>query len=296
MVLKRLAEGFDPHEIAAELNCSKKTVEYHRQEVFDRLADLGVRQGRIADLTQYAIANDLIEPNLFGEEMRLTFAQAKKLCGLPAEFELKRQEDFERAIAAWKEKTVAARNGDRDNEAADLSQCKELFKKRWSARQSRICPRCGDFKSAHAVHCGTCARAEKNHHNEMNETTVELKQHELELGTILVPPRATKSGPLTTVMQKLALEGQIGDSFVTCKPPTSVSAVARSLGLSVITRTANPEVKDKSKRLYRIWRCDGLDMEAVNQIIRKRLAGEPVPPPKPCVPLPPDPNKHKKKH
>lgn len=53
-VLQRLAEGKSSREIAAELNCSHKTVDVHRHRIMQKL---GV--GSVAELVKYAISEGL---------------------------------------------------------------------------------------------------------------------------------------------------------------------------------------------------------------------------------------------
>ena len=224
---------------------------------------------------------------------KLRFSTAKKLCGLDEHFEIKTESDYEFALGVWREQTVAARRTGNDERAAVLSQCKELFKRRYNRVVSPKCPDCGQHKSLYAVRCNMCARIERFYrHNIPAQST--MKNHEIEDGLVLVPAITHRTGELTAVCRKLATTGQIGDCFTSPKSPTSISAVCRTLGLSVIVRATNLDEKDKKKRIYRVWRCDGLDMEAVNEIIRKRLRGEPVPTAKRCVPPPASslPNRH----
>lgn len=221
----------------------------------------------------------------------MTFRRAKLLCGLPDDFFLRNELDYTQAINFWRAKTVEARKNGNDNHAAVLSQCKQIFKERHAARQSKICPDCGGAKSANGVRCQSCSFRWRFYKNQLNENN-SMKEYEVVLGTTLIPPRTTYTGILTCTLRKLT-EGQVGDSFVTKKHSCVVKAAARNLGLEVICRCINPEERDKAKRMYGVWRSDGMTMEQVNEIIQKRLKGEAVPPPKPCVP---DPKLLAKKH
>lgn len=219
--------------------------------------------------------------------MRWTFRMAKQLVGLPEDFEIKSEETLEFALSCWKEETVKARNAGLDDIAADLSQAKEVFKKRYTWRVNRRCPDCERPKSAHAMRCQVCSRSNRFFKDKIM-TQTPIKEHELEVTPVVIPPRTLPSGELTKIMRKLANEGKTGDSFVTGKHSTVVKAVGRILGLDVICRLVNADERDPKKRKYRVWRADGLEMEAVNKIIVDRLAGKPVPPTPPCHPPTPE--------
>lgn len=229
--------------------------------------------------------------------MRLTFPKAKRLCGLDETFEIRSEEDYNFALRVWKDQTVVARQANDDDLAAELSQCKQLFKRRYSNRIARKCPRCGDSKSAYADHCQTCSITYRYYDHRLHTHSVTMKEHEIEEGLVIIGPRCHQTGVLTSIIRKVATTGQVGDSFVTDKPSTSIKNVARMQGMEVIVRIANPEEKDLKKRRYRVWRSDGLEMEQVNEVIRKRMAKEEVPPAKPCVPPLPGtlPERHRKK-
>jgi hypothetical protein len=229
--------------------------------------------------------------------VRLYFRHAKELCGLPNDFEIKSEDDYHFAVRCWKEKVVDARRTNNDELAALLSQCKEVFKKRHTRLISIHCPDCENTKSRYAMRCHICARRERFYKNQLHTHSIIMKEHEIEEGLVVIPPRTHSTGVLTAVCRKLAYSGQVGDSFVTEKQPTSIKNICRMLGMEVIVRMANPEEHDKKKRRYRVWRSDGLEMEEVNERIRKRLAGEPVEPSKPCVAPAPGtvPDRHKKK-
>lgn len=286
-VLRGIANGDSTPEIAERMGISPKTVEYHRSVVYNHLAETGVRAGNYVDLAHYCIAEGLVDLKTF-DNMRFTFKHAKKLCALDDNFEITSDETFNFAMKVWKEKTVAARNANDDALAAELSQCKELFKRRHTNRVLRVCPKCGGSKSTHAMNCSVCARRERFYPNEIPSTSVVMKEHEIEEGLVIIGPRCHQTGVLTSIIRKLASSGNVGDSFITDKQSTSIKNVARMAGMEVIVRIANPEEKDKKKRRYRVWRSDGKSMEEVNEIIRKRMAGETVPPSPPCVPPPAD--------
>ena len=55
-MLQLLAKGLQAKEIAATLNVSSKTVEFHKYRIMDAL---GLRT--VADLTRYAIKNGIVE-------------------------------------------------------------------------------------------------------------------------------------------------------------------------------------------------------------------------------------------
>lgn len=229
--------------------------------------------------------------------MRLYFRHAKELCGLPSDFEIKTEEDYHFAVRCWRDKVVEARRRNDDAHAALLSQCKEVFKKRHTRLVSFRCPDCENAKSRHAMRCHICSHRNRWHKNELNPHSIIMKEHEIEEGLVVIPPRTHSTGVLTAVCRKMAHSGQVGDSFITDKQPTSIKNVARMMGLDVVIRMANPEEKDKKKRRYRVWRADGLDMDGVNEIIRRRMAGEAIEPAKPCVPPPAGtlPDRHAKK-
>jgi DNA-binding NarL/FixJ family response regulator len=56
-VLQLLAEGYSSKEIAAILNISTRTVEYHRHEMME---DLGIKT--VAELVRYAVNQGIAEP------------------------------------------------------------------------------------------------------------------------------------------------------------------------------------------------------------------------------------------
>ena len=228
--------------------------------------------------------------------MKLRFPTAKRLCGLDEQFEIKTKSDFEYALRFWRERTVAARRANDDTTAATLSQCKEIFKRLYNRIASYRCPDCDQGKSLYAVRCNMCARIYRYYRHSIPSQSSLMKIHEIEEGLVIVPPITHRTGELSAICRKLATTGQIGDSFTTPKSSTSTNAVCRALGMTVIIRMVNHEEKDKKKRIYRVWRSDGLSMDEVNEILRKRLAKEPVPPAKPCVPPPASslPNKHPK--
>ena len=225
--------------------------------------------------------------------MRLTFPKAKKLCGLDETFEIRSEDDYNFALRVWRDQTVEARRQNNDDLAADLSQCKQLFKRRYNNRVMRKCPTCGEAKSTHADHCQPCSVTYRFYHNQLHTHSVVMKEHELESGLVLIPLHYSK-GVLTGICQKMATEGQVGDSFLTDKQPTSVKNIARTMGLQVTIRIANSEEKDMKKRRWRVWRTDGLEWPQVNERIKARLEGKAVPPSPPCVPPSPDTLPHRK--
>ena len=226
---------------------------------------------------------------------RLNFPKAKKLCGLDPNFEIQREEDYHFAMRVWRELTVDARRKNDDSRAAELSECKELFKRRHNSRVKRFCPKCGSAKGAFAQHCQLCSLNFRFYSSTLD--SIKMKEHEIEEALVLVGPRCHQTGILTGICRKMATTGQVGDSFVTDKQPTSVKNICRMVGMEVTVRIANPEEKDLKKRRWRVWRTDGFEMEAVNERIKTRTAGGAYPPSPPCTPPPPGtvPDRHPKK-
>ncbi len=219
------------------------------------------------------------------KSVRLTFRRAKQLVGLDENFEICTDERYEQATKLVVEKIVEARRTGNDSLAADLSAAKALFKKLNAARTDRHCPICGGMKSRKSLHCQTCANTVRYYPNSLMQP-VEEKEFVIE-HVHLVTREHRPTAKLTITMAKLADEGQVGDSFIVCgKPVTTIKGVARMLGLEVMCRKLNPGEKDQKKIRVRVWRSDGLDEDAVNDIINKRIAGQTVPPPKKCVPPP----------
>jgi hypothetical protein len=216
--------------------------------------------------------------------LELKFAAAKRLCGLADEFDIVTTDDFVAAIRAWKARTVDARQAGDDGAASVLSQCKEAFKRRHSRAQNRHCPRCGVAKQQHARHCQVCARAVRNGTDKsIPERSTIMTEHEIEDALMPIPHARHGDSGVTEACRKLAAIGQIGDSFITSKSASSVNNASRPLGLRVMVRLTNPMERDRKKQFRRVWRSDGLRPEEVNEIIRKRLAGEAVPAAKLCV-------------
>ncbi len=179
--------------------------------------------------------------------------------GITADFRLDTESDYEAARARWKELTAAARLAGDDNRAAELSQVKEALKKLWNAKNDRVCPRCGNGKSPHAQYCQVCrGTVNNNGYVEERNNTVECK---IESGVLV--PEITRHGELTQTLRKL----ELGQSFVTGKSMSSIGNIARTSGIKVICRRENPAEKDPKKRLIRVWRCDGLTAEELNQRI-----------------------------
>jgi hypothetical protein len=91
-------------------------------------------------------------------------------------------------------------------------------------------------------------------------------------------------GALADAIKQLAC-GQIGDSFVTNRNPSTVVRLVKIQGGGIIFRVLDPNEKDYKKKRYRVWRSDDLSMDEVNEVIRKRRIGETVPKPKIWVPM-----------
>lgn len=229
--------------------------------------------------------------------MRFTFKRACQLLELPLGYDITKEEDFDLALRIWRVKTADARRNGNDDLAADLSQAKEALKRRKS-RLGTKCPDCGQGKSKFAARCNVCARRVLFYPNQMNASTP-LTEHEIEATPLPVPPRTLRSGILTQTMRELATTGTVGDSFVTSKQSTTIKSVARLLGMEVITRivTHGKKVAGKKYKVgqqYRVWRSDGKSEKELNEIIKRRLAGEKIES-KPCEP-PPDVEDIKAKH
>jgi hypothetical protein len=221
---------------------------------------------------------------------KMRFSQAKLLCRLDTTFEINSDESIAFALRVWKEQMVDARRaGDEDRQRL-LSQAKQVFKARHTRFVNRMCPTCEQPKSYGAHQCRSCSTRERRYGHSLNEKR--MKQNEIESDLILVPPRSNRTGALTACLRKLATEGTVGDSFVTNKANSSVQNVARSLGMDVIVRKLPPVpgADKKAPPFYRVWRSDGNNEQALNDILRRRRDGEkivspPCVPPKPSVPV-----------
>lgn len=203
-----------------------------------------------------------------------TYRDALKELGFQPTFDLKSKEEFNKVMVVWKELTVEARRRNDEGRAAVLSLCKALIQKRHGVRQSKICPGCGQGKSAAALLCQVCSRAShyarKIEHNGTPMHTIET--------LVPIPDVHTRQSELDKALKLLSI-GHIGDSFISDKCASTIAYRARLIGGTVTCRKANPEEKDPDKYLYRVWRVDGLEMSEVNEIIKKRLAGEDIPKP-----------------
>lgn len=217
--------------------------------------------------------------------IRWTFKRALREVGLPGDYPLKTEEDFAKLMQVWKSLTVEARRGNNDDRAAVLSYCKTIFQKRWKARQSVICPACGKLKNIRSAHCQLCARTLRYYKNRLHSNDMDSDLHKPEPLTPITQIER-RSGQLSNALRVLA-NGNIGDSFVTNRPSSSIGNLAKLLGGIVVCRIANPGEKDHKKRRYHVWRTDGLPPEKVNEIIERRMKGETVAKPAPWVPLPP---------
>lgn len=195
--------------------------------------------------------------------------------GLPPDFPLKTEDHFNTAFRCWKERTVDARRANQDRLAADLSLAKANIVKRQKRLASLRCPRCGKLKSPTAEQCRPCALYTRFYSDKV-EAMNNPELYKVETPVEAIPDRSTRAGPLMIALRKLAT-GQIGDTFVTDKNGTMVASAARKLGGNVIVRCINTGEKDPKKRLYRVWRSDGLSMDEVNAVIRDRIAGMNVP-------------------
>lgn len=209
------------------------------------------------------------------------YKQALAELGLPTDYDIRSDGGFVRAMAIWKELTVEARKQNDDAHAATLSLCKVLIQKKYQYHKSRICPKCGRAKARHSAHCQMCNVQLAYYSDKLDEPKIML--HQIESALIPVPNIQRKQGELVRALKILG-EGNIGDSFVTNRSASSCVFMAKTLGGNIICRIANPTEKDPKKRLYRIWRTDGLSQDEVNAILAKRLKGETVEKPPAWVP------------
>ena len=205
------------------------------------------------------------------------------------DFQLKTQADYDRIMDVWREKTVAARDTNNDELAADLSQCKEAIKKKYTIVKSKTCPRCHQPKGVGTEYCNECMFRLKG------EKPVNAEEEGLYVVVNDVYVFAKRSGfqqqesPLTATLRKLV---NIGDSFVTEKHPTSVKNAAKIVGINTTIRKVNLGEQDKKKMRFRVWRVDDKKPSEVNQVIKQRLdnsrrldaAGQMVPAPAPEPP------------
>jgi hypothetical protein len=115
----------------------------------------------------------------------------------------------------------------------------------------------------------------------------QFTEFEVEPVPVVVPHALKgKNSLLSDALDRLCA-GQVGDSFVARRPPSSVALSAKMRGLKVICRCVTPDEKDYKKRAYRVWRSDGHDMDTLNRLIQRRLNGETVRT-EPVVPMDPD--------
>lgn len=198
--------------------------------------------------------------------MKLTYNGALRMLGVLG-FELKNSTDYARLMDIWREATVQARQKQDDVLAADLSQCKEAIKKRWTSLLSKVCPRCSGEKKSESEYCGACRNILRKGGTANNEADKsDLYQV---VGDVFITATANgqRSGVLVEALRRL----QVGDSFMTDKSPTSVANAAKTVGFKTICRKINCGETDKKKFRFRVWRTDGKKPSEVNQIIRLRL-------------------------
>jgi len=205
---------------------------------------------------------------------------------MPVGFDITDDDHYRVIMAAWRTRAATARRMGDEEKERELSQVKQAVKRR-RQRLGFRCPDCGGYKSRFAQRCQRCNVRVQFYPNQMNATTP-IAEHEIESVLLSIPPRAHCGGVLTNTMRKLALEGVVGDSFVTSKQTTTVKLVAKLLGMQVLTRLITPGKKVPGKKAkvgqqHRVWRSDGKTESELNDIIKRRQAGEKFPV-VPCVP------------
>ena len=209
---------------------------------------------------------------------RWTLKRALDELGIPHDCEVKTPQGYDIAMAAWKRLTIDARRSNNDDRAAMLSLCKTIIQKKRDRHTSKVCPTCGKAKSSVANQCQMCSHTSRYYAHSLEKGN--LIMHEIEKTPILIPEINKRQSEVSLALKQL-VNGQIGDSFVTNKPISTTSLMAKMLGGTIICRSANPEEKDSKKRKFRVWRSDGLSMSEVNAIIQRRIDGEILPRPAP---------------
>ena len=261
-VLIGFASGKRTKELAGQLNCSPKTIEYHRTAIFAKLGQVGVKPGSIADLTRYAIENGYL---VGGADMSKGYTAALRALGV-VDFQLKTQADYDRLMDIWREKTIEARHNCNDELAAQLSQCKEAIKVKWGIYKGVHCPRCGKLKRKHTAHCEDCAELLTGTNGAPPEEPTDLYQ--VIDSAYVVSLGRPSAGLLTQALRKLV---KVGDSFLTDKCTASVKNAAKSLKIQVLCYRVTPRGIKKPHARFRVWRSDGLKPNEINKIIKERL-------------------------
>jgi hypothetical protein len=205
----------------------------------------------------------------------VTIHDAKRRLGFDDAFKLRTKADWDTVQAVAKDKIVEARRSSDDAKAAGISEARAILKKHFG--QGRVCPTCGTPKDSLAYECRLCS-----HQRRYYPKTLPLMKPNKEFdfsSTRLIPKRPNRS-ELAKALRKL-VAGQVGDSFTTHKLSRSVKMAADAMGLEVLTACISG---DEKKKEICVWRSDGLTSDEVNEIIQRRMAGLPVPDPKPCMP------------
>ena len=200
--------------------------------------------------------------------MRMTFARARDVLGLPPEFLPTQHDSYDLMLAKWKEEVVEARRKADAERETELNEAKAFVKKRKDARLNRVCPVCGGAKRDHAERCGMCAHRQRYYPNLVMEKS-NVKLYQIEEGVQLPSPRGDSE--LTAALKRLE---RLGQSFCTPAKHCTITLKAKQLGVKVIARVIDPHEKDAKKRVYRVWRSDGLRQEQLNAYIKGELTLE----------------------
>jgi hypothetical protein len=91
-----------------------------------------------------------------GKKQTQTLRQALGFIGWTKTLSICNEDDYIGVFRLWKERTVAARRANNDEQAALLSQCKEVVKKYWTVKRNKKCIICGSAISSKATYCRIC--------------------------------------------------------------------------------------------------------------------------------------------
>lgn len=198
--------------------------------------------------------------------MRMTFAKAREVLRLPSSFLPTQHDSYDLMLAKWKEEVVEARRKANVERETELNEAKAFVKKRKDAKESMVCPSCGKIKNPQSIKCQVCWQRERNGAGAIMEKS-NVKLYQIEEGVPVPSPRGDSE--LSAALKQLE---RLGQSFCTPAKHCTIILKAKQLGVKVLARVIDPNERNKEKRVYRVWRSDGLTQAQLNDYIAGKIA------------------------